>query len=333
MNPDKLEALRIRSENRRRPARRLWVIFGTVAILTLLAVLLAWPRARDRIRIVGGTGAPPAGAVSPPATDRPPTATGSGPAGERVVPGGSVLTVSGYIVARERIELSPRFLGQVAWIGVRKGDRVTNGQVVVRLDDSEYRARLAESDGQLAVARVALEQARLDLRRAEELVRNQVEMTKVLDDARLAVAAAEARIQQTEGARRLLETWVEWCEIRSPVDGVVLERMVDPNELVTPQTFGGTRGPSASLLAVADLGDLQVEIDLNESDLAKVRPGHPCRVVPEAFPDRTYRGELVEMAPEASRQKGTLQVKVRIADPDRFLTPELSARVDFLGEE
>ena len=115
----------------------------------------------------------------------------------------------------------------------------------MRLDDSEYRARLAESDGQLAVARVALEQARLDLRRAEELVRNQVEMTKVLDDARLAVAAAEARIQQTEGARRLLETWVEWCEIRSPVDGVVLERMVDPNELVTPQTFGGTRGPSA----------------------------------------------------------------------------------------
>lgn len=333
MNPEKLEALRIRSENRRRPARRLWAIFGAVAVLTLLAVLLAWPRARDRIRIVGGTGAPPAAAVSPSTSGGEAIPKESAAGAETGTRDGAVLTVSGYIVARERIELSPRFLGQVAWIGVRKGDRVTNGQVVVRLDDSEYRARLAESDGQLAVARVAMEQARLDLRRAEELVANQVEMTKVLDDARLGVAAAEARLRQTEGSRRLLETFMEWCEIRSPVDGVVLERMVDPNELVTPQTFGGPRGPSASLIAVADLGDLQVEVDLNESDLAKVRTGQACRVVPEAYPDRVYRGELVEMAPEASRQKGTLQVKVRILDPDRYLTPELSARVDFLGQE
>lgn len=129
----------------------------------------------------------------------------------------------------------------------------------------------------------------------------------------------------------MIETYLDWCVIRSPVDGVVLEKLVDPGELVTPQTFGGTRGPSTSLLAVADPHDLQVEIDLNESDLPRVFLGQECVVSPEAFPDRSYRGVVAEIAPEASRQKGTLQIKVQIEEPDRFLTPELSARVDFLG--
>ena len=120
--------------------------------------------------------------------------------------------------------------------------------------------------------------------------------------------------------------------IKSPVDGVVLDKLVDPNELVSPQTFGGTRGPSTSLIAVADPNDLQVEIDLNESDLAKVALGQKCKVSPEAYPDKVYDGVVAERAPEASRQKGTLQVKVQIKHPDKFLTPELSAKVDFLAQ-
>jgi HlyD family secretion protein len=264
----------------------------------------------------------------------PATASSSAPATASASAGrveGSALTAQGYIVARERIELSPRFMGVVKWIGVRKGDSVTNGQVVVRLDDSEYRARMAENDGQVAVARVAVDKARMDVRRATDLVRGQVEMQKVLDDAGLALASAEATLRQVEGARRLLETWLEWCTIRSPVNGVVLERMVDADELVTPQSFGSGRGPSTSLLAVADLGDLQVEVDLGESDLAKVRLGQRCVVTPQAYRDRRYEATVAEIAPEASRQKGTLQVKVKVKAPDRYLTPELSADVDFIG--
>jgi HlyD family secretion protein len=81
---------------------------------------------------------------------------------------------------------------------------------------------------------------------------------------------------------------------------------------------------------VADPKDLQVEIDLNETDVAKAALGQECRVSPEAYPDKTYRGYVAEMAPEANRQKGTLQVKVQIRDPDKFLTPELTAKVEFL---
>ena len=335
MSQDPLERLRISSQQKqRRGSATVWIV--VVALLTIgAAVYFAVPRPGDDIRSTvkvepkkPGSN-PGVSTASAPDTNTAATAPAAAGGSPRV--DGTVLTVTGYIVARERIEISPRFMGIVNWIGVRKGDAVTNGQVVVRLDDSEYQARLAENDGQLAVARVAVDRARMDLKRAEGLVASQVEMQKFLDDARLAMASAEATVKQVEGGRRLLETWIDWCVIRSPVNGVVLEKLVDANELVTPQTFGGGRGPSTSLLAVADLRDLQVEIDLGESDLAKVAIGQRCVVSPEAYGDRKYEGEVVEIAPEASRQKGTLQVKVQIRNPDRYLTPELSARVDFVG--
>ncbi len=344
MTEEKLQQLRIASEQKRRSRTPLWLIFGGVLIVTGAVAYLAIPRTGDDVRsgllsnreaATEKAGADMAARNQMLDTKR--GVTNAGGTSSNVPPAaparvdGSVLTASGYIIARERIEISPRFMGVVKWVGVKKGDSVTNGQTVVLLDDSEYRARLAEVDGQLAVAEVAVEKARLDLRRAEELVRQRVEMAKVLDDARLGVASAEAQVKQLAGSRKLIETWLDWCVIRSPVNGVVLEKLADANELVTPQNFGGTRGPSTSLVAVADLGDLQVEIDVSESDLAKIRLGQKCRVTPEAFRDKAYEGVVAEIAPEATRAKGTLQIKVQIRNPDRFLTPELSAKVDFLA--
>jgi len=342
MKNDALDKLRIASEQKRRPGGPVWLIFGVIAVILGVIAFFAVPRASDSIR----TGMKSSREMVMDKSDknlanrstvmeeanRKTTASSTNPSGGSTGSSSEdfVLRTSGYIIARERIEVSPRFMGQVKWIGIKKGDSVTNGQVVVILDDAEYRARLADVDGQIAVANVAVEKARLDLRRAEELVRQKVEMEKSLDDSRLALASAEAQVRQLQGARQLIETWLEWCIIRSPVDGVVLEKLAEANELVTPQNFGGTRGPSTSLLAVADLNDLQVEIDVNEQELAKISLGQKCRVSPEAFPDHFYEGVVAEIAPEASRQKGTLQIKVQIRKPDQFLTPELSAKVDFL---
>jgi HlyD family secretion protein len=202
--------------------------------------------------------------------------------------------------------------------------------VVVLLDDAEYKARLREAEGRLANAKAALEKARLNYERVKKLARHNVESQQAEDDFRLAVESALAMQTEIEGQVELIKTLLDWTVIRSPIDGVVLEKLVDPNELVTPQSFGGTRGPSTALIALADPKDLQVEIDLNESDLAKVFLNQKCRVSPEAYPNKVYDGYVAEMAPEANRQKGTLQIKVQILSPDRFLTPELSARVDFL---
>ncbi len=333
MNNDALEKLRIASERKRRPRGAVWLIFSVIAVIVGVIAYFAVPRASDSIRtgmkssremVMEKADASTSGKASKAPTSSPAAAsTTSSDEGE------FVLKTSGYIIARERIEVSPRFMGQVKWIGIKKGDSVTNGQVVVILDDAEYLARLADVNGQIAVAQVAVEKARLDLGRSVELVREKVETQQSLDDLRLALASAEAQVKQLEGARKLIETWLDWCVIKSPVDGVVLEKLAEANELVTPQNFGGSRGPSTSLLAVADLNDLQVEIDVNEQELARIQLGQKCQVSPEAFPDRFYEGVVAEIAPEANRSKGTLQLKVQILKPDRYLTPELSAKVNF----
>ena len=244
----------------------------------------------------------------------------------------SVLTVSGYIINRQRIELSPRYMGTVTWIGVKKGDIVTNGQVVVLLDDAEYKARLHEAEGRTAEARASVDKAKLDYDRIVQLNKTQTESKKAEDDARIQLEVAQATLKEVEGTAEVAKTYLDWTIIRSPINGVVLEKLVEPNELVVPQSFGGTRGPSTALIAIADPKDLQVEIDLSEADLSKVSMGQKCRVSPEAYPDKTFSGHVAEIAPEADRQKGTLQIKVQIHEPDHFLTPNLSAKVDFLKQ-
>ncbi|MBM3890766.1 MAG: efflux RND transporter periplasmic adaptor subunit [Verrucomicrobia bacterium] len=247
-------------------------------------------------------------------------------------PGDAVLAVSGYVVPRERIELSPRFQGTVKWIGVRKGDRVKKDQVIVQLDDAEYRAKTLQAEGELARAQANLANADANLKRQEALVRQNVDSARALDDARRARDVAAAEITVAKGQLAVAQTYLGWCQIRSPIDGTILEKLVEADELVTPVTFGGSRGPSTAFVSMADLNDLQVEIDLNEADLAKVHLKQRCRISPEAYPDKKYSGYVAEIAPEANRQKGTLQLKVQVENPDAYLTPELSAKVEFLAD-
>jgi HlyD family secretion protein len=332
MTSDKLRSLSIPSEAKNRSQKSVGLIFFFVITAAGAALFFAWPRESDKTRgpakKTADSSSKPAVLATATARTNTPSATPAAIPADR--PGDSILTVSGYIINRERIEISPRFMGMVKWIGVKKGDSVTNGQTVVLLDDSEYRARLGEFKGRQAQLKVALEKAQIIYERVKLLSTANVESKQIEDDARLGVAAAEAALLEMEGTIAGVQNYLDWTVIKSPINGVVLEKLVDPNELVTPQSFGGTRGPSTALIAVADTKDLQVEIDLNEADVAKVYLNQKCKVSPEAYPDRVYDGFVAEKAPEANRQKGTLQVKVQIVNPDTFLTPELSAKVDFL---
>jgi RND family efflux transporter MFP subunit len=242
----------------------------------------------------------------------------------------TTLTVSGYIINAARIQISPRFLGVVDWIGVKKGDPVSKGEVLARLDDREYKTKLVQAEGALVSAKIAVEKAELAFKRAHALTASHVGTQESEDDARLELENARANLQQAQGSRDEAQTYLDWCTIRSPIDGVVVEKLVNPDELVMPQSFGGVGGPSTALLAVANPKDLQVEIDVNESDLSKIAINQKCLVSPEAYPDRVYKGHVAEIAPEANRSKGTLQVKVQIEAPDGYLTPELSAKVEFI---
>lgn len=328
MNVDKLKSMQIEPGQKQRPTGIIWTIVVVVIVVTLGAIYLARPKGDGEVRFVKSgsksTTASASGAATTPSVAS--STTNAAPAAAS----DAVLVVSGYIINRERIELSPRFMGVVKWIGVKKGDAVTNDQVVVLLDDMEYKARLQQADGAVANAKAALTKAGLDLERVSQLAKTDIASKEAQDNARIGLESAHATLKEAEGARAVAQTYFDWCTIRSPINGVVLEKLVDPNELVAPQSFGGTRGPSTALIAVADPQDLQVEIDLNEADLSKISLKQKCRVSPEAYLDKTYEGYVAEIAPEANRAKGTLQIKVQIRNPDKFLTPELSAKVEFL---
>jgi HlyD family secretion protein len=319
MNPDKLNQLKIDSSAKRRTKTSFWVILIFIVVVTAIAIFFALPGKDDSRRLIAGKNG------STPQTNALPTSPSV------IKSNDSVLTVSGYIVNRERIELSPRFLGIVKWIGVKKGDTVTNGQVVVLLDDAEQKARVAEAESRLENAKVTLAKAGLDLGRIKKLNSTQVESKQAEDDARLRLESAGASLREAQASLELAQTYLDWTVIRSPLDAVVLEKLADTSELVVPQSFGGGRGPSTALIALANPKDLQVEIELNEADLAKVFLNQKCRVSPEAYSEKVYDAYVAEIAPEANRQKGTLQIKVQIREPDNFLTPELNAKVDFLS--
>ncbi len=329
MKSEQLKEIRIAPEERRRRSRPFLWILAVILVPTGVALYMA-ARGADAERTIGDAGdlqtAAPTSAplLQPPdSSQRPGNDTSAEP----------VLTVSGYIINAERIELSPRNLGVVKWLGVKKGDHVNEGDLLVTLDDSEEQARLLEAQGRLAVAAATVDQVLTKLERARVLLGKRVGSQEDVDNLERDLAVAKARVEEAKGAVQLAETYLSWTIFRSPIDGVVLEKLVDENELVSPQSFGGDRSPSTALVALADPSDLQVEIDLNERDLAKVQLGHQCRVSPEAYPERSYAGYVAEMAPEASRQKGTLEVKVQIENPDDYLTPNLTARVEFLPGE
>jgi HlyD family secretion protein len=295
-----------------------------------------------------------------------------------------ILNATGYIVAAHKIELASKVIGRVAWIGVEKGDKVKKDQVIVRLEDDEYRAQLQQARGQLAAlearlqellagsrpeeiavananldeARAELENARINLERTKKLVADSVLSQQALDDAQARynsqaarvrslertyelvrigprqeqIDAVRGQIQQAKGAVAFFETQLANTVIRAPVNGTILERVVEVGEYVTT-SFVGERGAKGYVVSLADLNDLQVELDINQNDFATLGPRQKGIVTTDAYPDRKYEGFIEEISPEANRQKATVQVKVKIVKPDDYLRPEMNASVAFYSEQ
>src|SRR5205085_10782786 len=120
--------------------------------------------------------------------------------------------------------------------------------------------------------------------------------------------------------------------IRAPVTGTILERAVEKGEFVTT-SFVGERGAKGYVVSLADLNDLEVELDISQNDFAKLHAEQHGIVTTDAFPDRKYEGFIKEISPEANRQKATVQIKVKITQPDEYLRPEMNASVAFIADE
>jgi HlyD family secretion protein len=355
-----LRALRIDPERKRRGRRRAaWLRYAMIALIGLGAAGYVASRSQlNPVEVEVGIA-------------------------QRLDPGAPtpVLTAGGYIIPHRKVELAPKITGRVEWIGVEKGDTVTRGQALLRIEQQEFmavvdrvqallagaRARLQELEAgsrpeEIERARAAVEEARsnvanavLELERFERLhaegaiARQALDAAKNRHEVALAqyagaqqsldllrigprreqIELARAQVREAEAALRGAQVDLENTVIRAPIGGTVLERLVEPGEIVTISFIGG-RGAKSAVLSLADLGVLDVEVDVSQNEIGKVRLNQPAAIVADAFPDRSYRGSVTEMAPEANRQKATLQVKVRIAQPDGIIRPEMNAKVTFL---
>lgn len=294
---------------------------------------------------------------------------------------GIVLSATGYIVAHHKIEANSKVTGRVAWIGVEKGDHVKEGQVLVRLEDQEFRAQyeqavgasesaraqllqlehgsraeeIQQADHNLSEAKATAANDQVSLERIKKLFDDGVMSKQALDDAaakyeasqqrahsleqsyQLAkigprveeIARAKGALMQAEGQAAYAKSQLEATVIRAPITGTILDRSVEKGELLTGQYASAAR----PVFSLADLKDLQVELDIAQDDFARLGPKQKGIVTVDAFPDRKYHGAIAEISPEANRQKATVQVKVQIQDPDEYLRPEMNSTVKFLADE
>ncbi|MBI4909437.1 MAG: efflux RND transporter periplasmic adaptor subunit [Acidobacteria bacterium] len=216
---------------------------------------------------------------------------------------------------------------------------------------------IAVAKANLDQAKADLGNARVNLERVKQLAAEGVFARQNLDDAIARYDAQAARvssldktyqlvkigprreqidnvagqIEEARGRVAFYETALANTLIRAPVTGTILERAVEKGEFVTT-SFVGERGAKGYVVSLADLNDLQVELDINQNDFAKLGPKQKGVITTDAFPDRKYDGYIYEIAPEANRQKATVQVKVKVANPDGFLRPDMNASVAFLAE-
>jgi HlyD family secretion protein len=299
---------------------------------------------------------------------------------------GVVLTATGYIVPHHKINVNSKVTGRVRWIGVEKGDRVKEGQELVRLEDDEFRAQYEQARGAADSARAYLEELqhgsrpeeiaqaqhnldeakatlandKLTFDRNRDLFAQGVVSRQALDDAQAKfdadqqranslekafqlsqigprpeeIARARGALTQAEGQAAYAKSLLDATIIRAPVSGTILERTAEKGELITAQFASSAEGgPQGSVVSLADLNDIQADLDVSQDDFAKLTPHQKAIVSVDAFPDLHWNGVIAEVSPEANRQKATIEVKVQITDPDAHLRPEMNTTVRFIADE
>ena len=237
-----------------------------------------------------------------------------------------VLSGAGYVVSADRyIAIGVRVAGRIDRYMVEEGDHVQQGDALVQLDAREYEAAVRRAEANLDHARAdaALKQAQLA--RARPLAVHGVISKDELDVREAEAKTAAAAIGQAEASLAEARVALEYTTLRAPRRGVILAKLKEVGEIAVPGGFAG----SGDLIRMANLDDLRGQVDVTESELAKVHMGQRADVVPDAYPDRRYTAHVVKLYPQVDRQKGTLRVEVQIEKPDDYLWPDMSARITF----
>jgi RND family efflux transporter MFP subunit len=318
---DLLKELRIDRDAHPRRSRGRALAVAAVALLALTAgAWLVWARmAPPTVRTVAARAATTAGGA------------------------GSVLDASGYVTARRQATVSAKITGKVTEVLIEEGQRVKEGAVLARLDDTEARAQLTLARAQLAAARsqegeirAQLAQAERDHARQQELFGRQLVAAQALDAALAQRDMLRARlasnVEQVRVAREsvtVAEVQLDNTVIRAPFSGVVVAKSAQPGEMISPISAGGgfTR---TGIGTIVDMDSLELQVDVNESFINRVTAEQPVEATLNAYPDWKIPGSVIAIIPTADRSKATVKVRIAIKSRDARIVPDMGARVAFL---
>ncbi len=306
------------SRNRR---RRKWIWWGAIGLAA--AAGAAWYAAQPRVATVQTT-----------------TLVTTYPSQQFVL-----LNATGYVVAQRKAAISSKATGRLEWLGVAEGSRVKAGDIIARIDARDVNAQSEAAAANVNAAKAALTQAQAEerdalsqLKRAQDLLSKGFVSAASVDTAKAraeravaGVANAQATIASAQATARNALVSIDYTVIRAPFDGVILSKSANVGDLVTP--FSNAADSKGAVVSMADMSTLEVEADVAESSLSKIKVGQPAEIVLDALPDTRFRGRISRMVPTVDRAKATVMTKVQFDVIDPRILPEMSAKVSFLAQD
>lgn len=322
-NGDLLKELRIdrsqREDSAHGVSRRAWVTVALLALILASAAAMRWSGSRAvQVKTV---------VASAPA------------AGES----GAVLQATGYVTARRQATVSAQIVGTLTEVLIEEGDHVEQGQVLARLDDSAQRAYLnstkANADASAAQAgqlHAQLKQAERDRDRQNDLANSKLVATQQAEQARTQaeilraqLLAAQAQAKSAVAQIAVAQVNYDYTEIRAPFAGVIIQKAAQVGEIVSPSAGSGgyTR---TGIGTIVDMDSLEVDVDVNQAYIGRVKAGMPAEAVLDAYPNWKISARVIAIVPAADRGKATVKVRVGLDEKDPRIVPDMGVRVSFL---
>ncbi len=239
------------------------------------------------------------------------------------------LNATGYVVAQRKAAVATKATGRLEWLGVQEGSVVKAGEIIARLESKDVAASAEQAAASVQSAKAELQDAKVSWDRAQDLANKKFIPVSQLDTAKARYDKARAAVAVAEANHRGAQVAVDQTLIRAPFDGVVLTKAANMGDIVTP--FSSATDSKGAVVTMADMETLEVEADVSESSLAKVKVGQPCEIALDAFPNLRLRGEVSRIVPTVDRSKASVMTKVRFIDRDPRVLPEMSAKVAFLS--
>ncbi|HEU5443671.1 MAG TPA: efflux RND transporter periplasmic adaptor subunit [Steroidobacteraceae bacterium] len=257
----------------------------------------------------------------------------------------AILQATGYVTAERETTVSSQIAGQVSQVYVQEGEHVHRGQVLARLEDSaqrvaleQTRAQLAASQAQLRQYQVQLAQARRDFARDQALIGQHLVSEQNFETARTQVATLAAQVLTQQRAVAVAQAGVraaqvqeDYTIVQAPFSGVVVDKAAQMGEMISP-IFGGGGFEAAGIVTIVDMSSLEVDVDVNEAYIHRVKPGQPALAVLDAYPDWQIPAHVIAIVPTADKSKATVKVRVAFEKLDSRILPDMGVRVSFLEE-